>query len=199
MGIAGCPGAGKSTLAESLVDRIDPDRVRATCVPLDGFHLADAELDRLGIKARKGAIETFDAHGYLALLTRIRHDTRNTVYAPNFDRDIEQPVAGHIPVFPGTRLVLTEGNYLLDSAQPWPEIRAQLDEVWFCDIDDETRQARLVARHVRFGKTPAQAQEWVARVDERNAERIKRTGHQADLVLPAVPRAPSPASLRNLS
>lgn len=183
VGIAGCPGAGKSTLAEWLVSQLDPAHVTATTVPMDGFHLADAELDRLGRRERKGAIDTFDGHGYLALLARLRRETGDTVYAPAFDRTIEQPIAGRIPVFPETGVVVTEGNYLLDDTGPWPAVRGLLDEVWFCDIDDATRQERLVARHIRYGKTPSAAREWVLSVDERNAERIRSTADRADLLV----------------
>jgi pantothenate kinase len=182
VGIAGCPGAGKSTLASWLVSHLDP-ALRAVCVPMDGFHLADVELDRLGRRDRKGAIDTFDGHGYLALLARLRTETGNVVYAPGFDRTIEQPIAGQLPVFPESRVVVTEGNYLLDGTDPWSGVRGLLDEVWFCDVDDAVRRERLVRRHIQFGKTPEAARAWVLDVDERNAERIKATADRADLSL----------------
>lgn len=150
---------------------------------MDGFHLADVELERLDLLDRKGAIDTFDAYGYLALLQRIRADERHTVYAPAFHRDIEQPIAGSIPVTPETRLIVTEGNYLLDDDEPWPAVREVLTEVWFVDVPQPERHRRLVARHVEFGKSPEQAEAWVRDVDERNAERIEKVRHKADLVV----------------
>ncbi len=150
---------------------------------MDGFHLADAELERLGRRDRKGAIDTFDAYGYLAVLQRIRAQTGEVVYAPAFDRHIEQPIAGSIPVPPDARLVVTEGNYLLDDDPPWPSVRKLLSEVWFIDVPREERHRRLVARHVEFGKSPEQAEAWVNTVDEPNAERIERVRHKADLVV----------------
>jgi pantothenate kinase len=185
LGITGSPGAGKSTLAAALAEALRTRGLPVAWVPMDGFHLADAELDRLGRRERKGAIDTFDGYGYLALLRRIASETGNTVYAPTFDRTIEQPVAGAIAVEPATRVVLTEGNYLLDESEPWGEVRRTLTEVWFCDVPDDVRRRRLVDRHIRFGKTPAHARQWVDEVDQRNAERIEAARRLADLVVQA--------------
>jgi pantothenate kinase len=183
LGITGSPGAGKSTLAADLAAALRTRGVPVAWVPMDGFHLADVELDRLGRRRSKGAIDTFDGHGYLALLRRVAAETGNTVYAPTFDRTIEQPVAGAIAVEPATRVVLTEGNYLLDESEPWGEVRTVLTEVWFCDLPDDVRRQRLVERHIRFGKTPAHARQWVDEVDQRNAERIEAARRLADLVV----------------
>jgi len=182
LGITGPPGAGKSTLAAAIVDRVRAAGTPAIWVPMDSFHLAVVELERLGRRNRKGAIDTFDAAGYLALLRRIRQES-TIVYAPEFDRRIEQPIAGAIPVSPEARLVVTEGNYLLDGDDPWPAVRDALTEVWFCDLPTETRRARLVARHVEFGKAPAEAEAWVETVDERNAERVLAERDLADCIV----------------
>jgi pantothenate kinase len=179
LGITGPPGAGKSTLAESIAAEVDT----AVYVPMDGFHLADVELERLGNLDRKGAIDTFDSYGYLALLQRIRAQPQHIVYAPAFHRGIEQPVAGSIAVPPATKLVVTEGNYLLDDDDPWPAVRALLDEVWYVDAPPEIRRRGLIARHIEFGKSPEQAQAWVRDVDERNAARIESARAKADLVV----------------
>ena len=179
VGITGPPGAGKTGLAQTIASSFDD----AVQIPMDGFHLADAELRRLGRLDRKGAIDTFDADGYCALLERIRKAPPHIVYAPAFYRSIEQPIAGGIPVPPETRLVVTEGNYLLDDEPPWPSVRNQLSEVWFIDVPRAERHRRLVARHVEFGKSPAQAEAWVHDIDEANAERIEKCRHKADLVV----------------
>ncbi|MFC8779014.1 nucleoside/nucleotide kinase family protein [Streptomyces nigra] len=187
LGVAGSPGAGKTTLAETLVRELngtgDPWIAH---VPMDGFHLADAELERLGRRDRKGAPDTFDAAGYAALLRRLREEPGDdVVYAPGFERELEQPIAGAVPVEPAARLVVTEGNYLLLGTGAWARVRAQLDEVWFCELDEEERLRRLIARHERFGKTHEEAVAWVMRSDQRNAELVAATRDRADLVVPA--------------
>lgn len=180
LGVAGSPGSGKTTLVAALAAALGPV---AAHVPMDGFHLADVELARLGRSGRKGAADTFDAGGYVSLLRRLRADTEDVVYAPAFERELEQPVAGSIAVPRTARLVLTEGNYLLLDEPGWREVRAELDEVWFCAVDDAVRRRRLLARHVEFGKTPAAAAAWVAAVDDPNAAAIELTRGRADLVV----------------
>lgn len=185
LGIAGCPGSGKSTLAEQLAERLDPDGAWVARVPMDGFHLADAVLDRLGRRGRKGAMETFDAYGYLAMMRRLRSELTHPVYSPGFERNLEQPIAGSIAVDPATRLVITEGNYLLMDTEPWPEIRREMVEVWYVVLEGELRRARLVARHVEFGKSDVEARRWVDEVDEVNARLVASGRGSADLVIDA--------------
>lgn len=175
IGITGAPGAGKSTYATATAADL-----AAALVPMDGFHLADVTLDRLGLRDRKGAPETFDAWGYAALLARLRERPAETVYAPGFERDLEQPLAAAIVVPPTADVVVTEGNYLLLDRPEWRAVRAQLDEVWFVSTVDAVRLERLVRRHVAFGKTPAEARAWVERVDEPNARLVEATRSRAD-------------------
>ncbi|UBU10219.1 nucleoside/nucleotide kinase family protein [Nonomuraea gerenzanensis] len=183
IGVAGCPGAGKSTLAGWLATALTADGLPAVWVPMDGFHLADVALERLGRLGRKGAVDTFDGHGYLALLRRLRAETGTVVYAPSFDRDLEQPIAGAIAVPPQARVVVSEGNYLLCPEEPWRRVRAAMTEVWYADLDDRVRLERLTRRHVEFGKSPEHAARWVAEVDEPNAAAIRATRPRADLLV----------------
>jgi pantothenate kinase len=186
LGITGSPGAGKTTLAERLVRGLNGDGpVWVAHVPMDGFHLADGELDRLGRRDRKGAPDTFDAAGYAALLRRLREDEDDVIYAPGFERTLEQPLAGAIPVPRTARLIITEGNYLLLPDDAWPRAKAQLDEVWFCELDEAERVRRLVARHEEFGKDHEAAVAWVLGTDQRNADLVAATRDRADLVVRA--------------
>ncbi|MBD0423351.1 nucleoside/nucleotide kinase family protein [Streptomyces sp. TRM S81-3] len=194
LGVAGSPGAGKSTLAEHLVRELNAEGgvPWVAHVPMDGFHLADAELDRLGRRERKGAPDTFDAAGYAALLRRLREeDGDDVVYAPAFERVLEQPVAGAVPVPPAARLVVTEGNYLLLADGAWARVRPHLDEVWFCEVDERERVRRLVARHEEFGKSHEEAVAWVLGTDQRNADLVAGTRDRADLVVPATALPPA--------
>jgi pantothenate kinase len=182
LGICGAPAAGKSTLAERLVAALGPS---AVCVGMDGFHLAQVELSRLGRTERKGAPDTFDAAGYVNLLRRLRsRQDGEIVYAPGFRRDLEEPIAGAVPVPPSVRLVVTEGNYLLVTDPPWDQVRAQLDEVWFLEPPEESRHQWLIDRHRAFGRSLAEARERTFGSDERNAVLIEATRASADLIVP---------------
>jgi pantothenate kinase len=188
IGVVGAPGAGKTTLVESLVaelntDTPDLEQQAYAHVPMDGFHLSDRELTRLGVLDRKGAPETFDPNGYAALLQRLRSAREAVVYAPGFERTIEQPIAGVIPVFPTATTILTEGNYLLLDGPEWENVRNQCNEIWYCEQDNALRVQRLIQRHIRFGKSPAEAEAWVHTVDEKNAQLIEATKVKADLVV----------------
>ncbi len=179
-GIAGSPGSGKSTLAQAL----HAARPGLTAlVPMDGFHLAQAELERLGRAGRKGAPDTFDADGFVALLRRLREPAGRTVYAPVFRREIEEPVANALPVAPQVPVVIVEGNYLLLEDGAWGEVRGLLDEAWHVAVDPAVRVPQLIARHVAFGRSPEAAHEWVMRSDEANARRVEAVAHRADRVI----------------
>ncbi|GGR92946.1 nucleoside/nucleotide kinase family protein [Deinococcus sedimenti] len=178
LGLCGSPGAGKSTLSSALLDALG-DQVAV--VPMDGFHLANEELRRLGRAGRKGAPDTFDVEGYAALLGRVRR-REGVVYAPRFDRHLEESIGSALPVAPEVPLVVTEGNYLLLDG-PWQVARAQVDEVWFLAPDEARRRAQLVARHEAHGRDPAAARAWVAAVDDANARLVEATGGRADLVV----------------
>jgi pantothenate kinase len=184
IGVAGEPGGGKSTAAATVVEGLTRVGVRAVVVPMDGFHLAGATLARLGRLDRKGAIDTFDAEGYLALLHRLR-TSRSTVWAPEYVRGVEESIGGAVEVDPRVEVVVSEGNYLLAELAPWPAVRSAFDEVWFVDTPAGLRRRWLVARHVRFGMTPEAAEAWAAGPDEANARLVRATRGRADAVVDA--------------
>jgi pantothenate kinase len=180
LGLTGPPGAGKTTLAHELQAHVPG----AIIVSMDGFHLANSELARLGRSDRKGAADTFDSAGYAALLKRLRSQgSDEVVYAPEFRREIEEPVAGAIAVLPEHRLVITEGNYLLLATGGWAAVRGLIDEIWYVEIDAGLRLERLIARHVRYGRSEESAREWVYRSDEANAAVIESTRSGADAIV----------------
>jgi pantothenate kinase len=178
VGIVGAPGAGKSTLTEAVAARL-PEGL-AVVVPMDGFHLGQSILDGTELAARKGAPDTFDVGGYVALLRRLRLADEDVVYAPTFRRSIEEPVAASIAVPRGVPVVLTEGNYLLADDGRWGEVRGLLDEVWFVDVPEELRRERLVERHVAFGRSRRAAEEWTDGPDAANARLVAATRSRAD-------------------
>jgi pantothenate kinase len=185
LGIAGSPGAGKSTLVDQLLDRIRADKGDdwVAHIPMDGFHLADAQLDRIGARGRKGAPDTFDAAGYAHLLERVSREIDEPVYVPGFDRTLEQPLAAALVVLPSARLVVTEGNYLLLDDPRWERARRAMAAVWFVASEETMRVQRLVERHIQFGKSPNEARAWVATTDQRNSELVAATVGRADRVV----------------
>lgn len=184
LGICGPPGAGKSTLAERLVAALGNE---AVYVGMDGFHLAQVELARLDRAERKGAPDTFDASGFVNLLSRLSpQSAAATIYAPQFRREIEEPIAGAVPILPVHRIVVTEGNYLLLEDPPWNKVKNLLTEIWFLSPEETVRRERLIARHKAFGRTSEEARERTLGSDERNAVLINATRPAADLVLTAI-------------
>ena len=183
LGITGAPGAGKSTVCTALAAALGRD---AVIVGMDGFHLANQELVRLGRRQRKGAPDTFDADGYAALLGRLRDPQGQTIYAPVFDRQIEESVGSAVPVFPDVPLIITEGNYLLLEDGGWERAGAAIDAVWYLELPEDVRLERLLLRHEQFGRSRADAESWVDSVDQRNAELIGQTRGRADLVVQLV-------------
>jgi len=187
LGITGSPGSGKTTLARDVVGAVNARAgapgAAAAYLPMDGFHFANSTLDALGRHDRKGAIDTFDGWGFLGLLHRVICENDHTVYAPSFERTVDEPVAGALPVPPQTRLVVVEGNYLLVDQEPWSRIPALLAESWFVATPEDERTARLIDRHIRHGRSPEAARAWAVHVDGANARVIEPTRERATLII----------------
>ncbi len=179
LGLVGPPGAGKSTLSAVLAERVG---ARMIVAGMDGFHLANAELIRLGRRDRKGAPDTFDVDGYVTLLRRLRRQD-HPLYAPLFDRDLEESIGSAVLIEPEVPLVVTEGNYLLFDENGWGAVRSELDEVWYLQVDDVERRRRLVHRRLGHGDNPEHAEQWVHTVDEANALRVAASRDRADYIV----------------
>ena len=181
IGIVGKPGAGKSTLTSHLIENLPKDSV--SLVPMDGYHLSNLQLKNLGLSDRKGAFNTFDSNGYVSLLKRINTETDQDIYYPVFHREIEESYAADGVVLANTKIVLTEGNYLLFDKAGWEKVAAELTEIWYININDSLRIERLVKRHEFYGKDKESALNWATGTDEINAKIVESTAARADVII----------------
>jgi pantothenate kinase len=181
IGIVGKPGGGKSTLSKYLLKGMDPTLV--SVVPMDGFHLSNKVLKELGRSDRKGAQDTFDVKGFTTLIERIKLDSADPIYYPIFDRSIEESIAAQGVVYPSTRVVIVEGNYLMHDKDGWQEISPLLDQSWYAFLDEDLRISRLISRHIAFGKDPESAKAWAKGSDQVNAELIERGVGRCDFLI----------------
>ena len=181
IGIVGKPGGGKSTLSKYLLKGMDPTLV--SVVPMDGFHLSNKVLKELGRSDRKGAQDTFDVKGFTTLIQRIKMDSAEPIYYPIFDRSIEESIAAQGVVYPSTRVVIVEGNYLMHDRDGWQEISPLLDQSWYAFLDEDVRISRLISRHIAFGKDPDSAKAWAKGSDQVNAELIETGVGRCDFLV----------------
>jgi pantothenate kinase len=181
IGIVGKPGGGKSTLSKFLLKGMDSTLV--SVVPMDGFHLSNKVLKELGRSDRKGAQDTFDVNGFKTLIERIKLDNVDPIYYPIFDRSIEESIAAQGVVYPSTRVVIVEGNYLMHDGDGWQEISPLLDQSWYAFLEEDIRISRLISRHIAFGKDPESAKAWAKGSDQVNAELIEAGVGRCDFLI----------------
>ncbi|BCJ46339.1 nucleoside/nucleotide kinase family protein [Actinoplanes ianthinogenes] len=186
IGIAGPPGAGKSTLAGWLEARVterfgaDPQLVAQ--VPMDGFHLRNAVLAERGLRDRKGAPETFDRDGFAGLLRRARTAT-GEITAPAYSRELHEPVADAHRIPASVRLIISEGNYLLLPDDGWARVGESLDEIWYLNVSWAVTRQRLIDRQIAGGRTPEAAAAWVDGNDKRNTDLVAASAARATVIV----------------
>ncbi len=177
LGITGAPGAGKSTLTQAIVKALGPSKVAVA--PMDGFHLSNQTLMDWQMTDRKGAWDTFDVGGFVALLNRLRNQKEQFIHAPDYYRSIEESIGSAIPISLAVPLILTEGNYLLSDKGQWTEVWPLLDESWYVELDEQTRIDRLIKRHIAVGKSPSEAEFWSRGSDQVNAIMVQEYATRA--------------------
>ena len=181
IGIVGKPGAGKSTVVTEIQKQFSTEEV--AIIPMDGYHLSNEELIKLGRRERKGAPDTFDVEGFISLITRVRIEIDKDHTFPIFHREIEASKADEGIVLRNTKVIVIEGNYLFSEEYNWNKVFPLLDQSWFIEIDDEIRMQRLITRHIKYGKTPQEAEEWSRGSDELNARFIEKTAARAGKII----------------
>ena len=181
IGIVGKPGAGKSTVVTEIQKQFSTEEV--AIIPMDGYHLSNEELIKLGRRERKGAPDTFDVEGFISLITRVRNEIDKDHTFPIFHREIEASKADEGIVLRNTKVIVIEGNYLFSEEHNWSEVFPLLDQSWFIEIDDEIRMQRLITRHIKYGKTPQEAEDWSRGSDEANAKFIAKTASRAERII----------------
>jgi pantothenate kinase len=181
IGIVGKPGAGKSTVVAEIQNQFESNDV--AIIPMDGYHLSNEELIELGRRNRKGAPDTFDVAAFVSLLRKVRNEINKNHTFPIFHREIEASKEGEGLVPAGAKVVVVEGNYLFSQEYGWHEVFPLLDKSWFILIDDEIRMRRLIARHIAYGKTAQEAEEWSLGSDEMNARFIEKSANRAEKVI----------------
>jgi pantothenate kinase len=182
-GIAGGPGAGKSTLAAHLAGLLNAAGEHAAVLPMDGFHMRHAKLEHLGLASRKGAPETFEAAAFVEHLVRVR-DANGAVTGPGYSRKIEDVVDNAATIPAEARIVLVEGNYLLLPEAPWRDVRPTLDRSVFIDVPRNTVRARLLRRHAAEGLfSEERNRAYVENVDLPNYDNVARSKSLADIAI----------------
>lgn len=185
VGVVGYPGAGKSTFAAQLVEAINHLRgfEIAVVVPMDGYHYSNEELDRRGLRPLKGIPDTFDAEGFVRLISELKACCDKSIYCPLFDRSIEASIENEIEVKGEHKIVVSEGNYFLLDREPWKQLPDLFDEIWFINSSLEIILPRLLERHKACGRDEAGTRAKIESTDFPNAKLIEGTRSRATRII----------------
>lgn len=182
--IAGPPGSGKSTVADTIVETLNADKPGlAAVLPMDGFHFDDAVLNAMGRRAYKGAPDTFDVGGLRSLLQRISVNIEPEIAVPVFDRDLEIS-RGSARLIPSTvQIIIVEGNWLLLNDEPWPELKPLFDLTVMMQVPEAELRRRLTKRWEGHGLSADEMADKLDDNDLPNGRRVVRDSCISDLVL----------------
>ena len=179
--LAGPPASGKSTLAEKIATAMTKAGSRTEAIAMDGFHLDNRLLEARGLIARKGAPETFDVAGLLALIGRLASEA--AVICPVFDRARDCAIAGAVEIGPDCGTVIIEGNYLLLDAPGWRDLHAFWDLTLWLNVPIDVLRQRSIDRWLTHGLDPVAAEQRADGNDMVNARLVSEGSVNADMVL----------------
>lgn len=184
--VVGAPGSGKSTLAAEIAEALDRDQAGGAAVlPMDGYHYDDGLLLSRGLRAVKGAPQTFDVAGLAHMLERLKRNLEDEIAVPVFDRDLEISRAGARMISRKVRYLIVEGNYLLLNAPPWSNLHGHFDLTVALDVDEEELRRRLIARWRGYGVPEPEIEAKVEGNDLPNGRFVRANSRAADFVLRA--------------
>lgn len=179
LGLAGPPAAGKSWLAEHLVENLARRGHSACVLPMDGFHLDNSILEARGLLSRKGSPATFDVLGFIELVKRAKQTTGD-LFIPIFDRHLDRSINAGALIPQGTQFVIVEGNYLFLDEHPWNQIFELFDQRVALTADFETLRTRLIQRWLDHGHTQLEATERAMANDIPNAKTVLENSRTPD-------------------
>ncbi|CAJ1947383.1 unnamed protein product [Cylindrotheca closterium] len=197
--VAGGPGTGKSTVAETVCDglnKMSPDC--SIVIPMDGWHIPqDRLMEEFGLEEgmqRRGAPWTFDCDLLYEQLADAKKNSKASL--PMYSREISDPVPDKVMLEPHHKVVFIEGIYMLykdDEEKKWNRLFDLWDEKWFIQCPSREDQIeRLVGRSLKtwtdkkaklWGEGRAGAQARVEFNDLKNADMVRHCNQFADEVI----------------
>jgi len=180
--LAGPPASGKSHIANALcrdLNKYSPDS--AVVLPMDGYHLDDALLEKQGMRDRKGAPHTFDIAGFIHILQRISLGDEIDIAVPVFDRSLELSRAAGRLIPRTARHILVEGNYLLLDQPEGRDLASFFTTTVMITAPRSLLERRLMQRWQNL--SPTQAREKCESNDLPNADLVMNSSMSTEFNL----------------